>query len=167
MPTSALLFKTQEPGTGMTCCYCQQPHPSTDCTSVPNVSARKEILKTSGRCFYCLRKGHLGRNCRSMRKCQKCKSRHHTSICEAQDHQAASHSPMTPSLLKPSTSTPSNLDPAAPTYTPTMTTNALCPHDQKAVLLQTAHGILYNPTKLIEVRLRFDTGQKIRHHGTH
>ena len=37
----------------------------------------------AGRCFNCLRKGHMGRRCRSSAKCQQYKGRHHTSICES------------------------------------------------------------------------------------
>ena len=75
-------FGPQPPTSGLACCYCQLPHSSTDCTSVPSVNRQKQILRTSGRCFNCLRKGHLGRNCRSPRKCLKCDGRHHSSICE-------------------------------------------------------------------------------------
>ena len=79
---TALFSGAQPPLSSPTCCYCQQPHPSTDCTSVPSISARKQILRTSGRCFNSLRKGHLGCNCRSPRKCLKCNGRHHSSICK-------------------------------------------------------------------------------------
>ena len=47
-----------------------------------SVSARKQILRTNGRCFNCLRRCHIGRNCRSPRKCIKCNGRHHSSIRE-------------------------------------------------------------------------------------
>ena len=60
--------------------YCQS-HPSTICRVVMQVEARKEILRRSGRCFICLRKGHIGRECRSTTKCSKCGGRHHISIC--------------------------------------------------------------------------------------
>lgn len=163
-PTSALVFKAQESAAGMTCCYCQQPHSSLSCTSVTSVGARKQILKTSSRCFNRLRKGHLSRNCRSSRKCQKCKGRHHTSICGVQDQHEASHQPATLSLAQPSaTTSTTRLDPAAPTYTPTLTMNALYPDNQKTVLLQTARSILHNPSNpaaSLEVRLLLDTGSQ-------
>lgn len=81
--TATTLFSgAQPPISGLTCCYYQQPHSSTDCSSVPSIGARKQILRANGRCFSCLRKGHIGRNCRSPRKCPKCSGRHHPSICE-------------------------------------------------------------------------------------
>jgi hypothetical protein len=61
-------------------CYCQNSHPSTECSTVPSASARRQVLRTSGRCFNCLRKGHLSRDCRSANRWHKCKKKHHSSI---------------------------------------------------------------------------------------
>lgn len=61
--------------------FCGQSHASTTCQSVPTVDGRKKILRNSGRCYNCLRKNHLSRNCRSTNKCRHCNRRHHTSIC--------------------------------------------------------------------------------------
>ena len=63
----------------MTCCFCQQHPIPKDCTIVTSVTIRKQILRSSGHCFNCLRKGHLMRTCRSLSKYQ---GRHHTSIYE-------------------------------------------------------------------------------------
>ena len=46
-----------------------------------NSAARKDLLIKQGRCFVCLRKDHLSRNCPSKNQCYKCKGRHHISIC--------------------------------------------------------------------------------------
>ena len=46
-----------------------------------NSAARKDLLIKQGRCFVCLRKDHLSRNCPSKNQCFKCKGRHHISIC--------------------------------------------------------------------------------------
>ena len=61
------------------CCYYQQAHSSNNCKVVTLVEERKQILKRSGRCFTCLRKGHNRRTCRSPNKCQRCGGRHHSS----------------------------------------------------------------------------------------
>lgn len=37
------------------CVYCSQPHPSTNCRTVPSIEARKQVLKRIRRCFICLR----------------------------------------------------------------------------------------------------------------
>ena len=63
------------------CCFCQQQHPSSMCTVVVEVEARKQILKKSGWCFRCLKKGHLSHECRSSVKCFNCHGHHHRSIC--------------------------------------------------------------------------------------
>ena len=41
------------------CCYCNQLHLPSNCSVVSQVEARKQALRRSGRCFSCLRKGHL------------------------------------------------------------------------------------------------------------
>ena len=67
------------------------------------------------------------------------------------------------SLAKSLDTTPTSLDPGAPSFTPTVSTNALSPDERKTVLLQTARSIVYNPsnpTASIEVRLLFDTGSQ-------
>ena len=63
------------------CCYCGQSHASDSCKAVSSYEARRKILLRSGRCFVCLRKGHVGKNCRSTYKCFSCSGRHHSSIC--------------------------------------------------------------------------------------
>ena len=63
------------------CCYCSQTHKPASCEVVVQVEARKQILKKSGCCFVCLKRGHLGRECQSSNKYRLCKGRHHSSIC--------------------------------------------------------------------------------------
>ena len=66
---------------GPTCCYCGQQHTSRSCETVKLVEDRRRILQRSGRCFVCLRKGHISRNCRTNSRCTDCKGHHHISIC--------------------------------------------------------------------------------------
>jgi len=77
-PTGAALMTTVLPA----CCYCGNAHKPVACDTVVQVSTRKQILKKSGCCFICLRKGHLSRDCRSTGWWRQCKGHHHTSICE-------------------------------------------------------------------------------------
>ena len=154
--------QAQESGTGVSCCYCQQQHLSKNCTTVPNVSDRRQILRSSGRCFNCLRKGHIGRTCRSSTKCQHCKGRHHTSICQAHS-QSTEQKREVASLAQPSGGVTTGLNPDAPSYTPPATTSALCSDQQKTVLLQTARSVIQNPQRprnLVEVRLLLDSGSQ-------
>ncbi len=63
-------------GGASSCCYCQQGHSSRDCKMVTQPEARKQVLHKSGRCFVCLRAGHISRECRSKSRCGKCNRRH-------------------------------------------------------------------------------------------
>lgn len=64
-PTASALATTTQP----TCSYCAQAHASASCTVVTDVSARRARLRKSGRCYVCLRKGHVVRNCHSNSRC--------------------------------------------------------------------------------------------------
>ena len=77
--TASALFSIDKKGPN--CTYCQKSHPSSNCPNVTNIAARKQILKTSGSCFNCLKKNHLARNCASNGHCFKCSGKHHVSLC--------------------------------------------------------------------------------------
>ena len=64
---------------GPACTYCRGKHPSKDCGTVIDVLVRKDLLKKYGRCFVCLRKDHISRNCTSKSKCHYCGGRHNLS----------------------------------------------------------------------------------------
>ena len=66
------------------CVYCQSKnHISTRCVNVKNVETRKNILRSSGRCYLCLNKGHRIQHCKVKYASTKCSSkRHNFSICE-------------------------------------------------------------------------------------
>ena len=80
-PTAAALMSSQN---AVTCTFCKGPHSTASCGIVTDVSARKGILRNEGRCFICLKKNHLARECPSKIKCFGCGRRHHVSVCEAQ-----------------------------------------------------------------------------------
>ena len=63
------------------CCFCRQQHASASCSTVTDVAERKVALRKSGRCFVCLKKYHMSRDCRSRLRFGKCNGRHHVSIC--------------------------------------------------------------------------------------
>ncbi len=183
-PATTLFSSTQPPAFSPSCCYCQQDHASADCSSVLDVGARKQILRTSGRCYNCLRQGHLLRNCRSPRKCSKCNGKHHSSVCEGRPSQSANAHSSRPSLALPTVVHPSqpagvpsgrpslalpaaplasSLNPGAPPFPATPTSNNLCTDDKKAVLLQTARACIFDPSDrrcFTEVRLLFDSGSQ-------
>lgn len=144
-PTATSLFSgTQELGRKPnSCCFCQQCHAPGECQIVKDPKARQQILKTCGRCFNCLVKGHIAKKCRSGPQCQTCKRRHHLSICE-QNAAAAAEPLSTPESTVANVSVPT-LNPEAPPFHSTTTTTAVCSMTTKSVLLQTARAMMYNP----------------------
>ena len=66
---------------GPSCSFCGDKHASQDCFNVTSIQAGKEILRKAGRCFMCLRKNHLARECNSKGKCFRCSQKHHISLC--------------------------------------------------------------------------------------
>ena len=145
------------------CVFCEQFHASTTCRSVSTADARKRILRNSGRCFNCLRKNHLSRNCRSTSKCRHCNGRHHTSICAKEQEQETpkEQEEKSPSLARP-------LDPGATAFEPgtkidSRTPSLVCSIHGKAILLQTARAVIFNPMKpkqTLKVRFLFDSGSQ-------
>ena len=64
-PTAATLVTGVPSNVQQPCCYCSQLHSPSDCDSFASIDARKQSLRRSGRCFSCLKRGHLSRDCRS------------------------------------------------------------------------------------------------------
>ena len=65
------------------CPFCLGGHKHEDCQKVKNVSEHKQLLIKFGRCFSCIRKGHLSKDCRANLTCKFCKGKHHSSFCSA------------------------------------------------------------------------------------
>ena len=169
LPTATTLVSNVVPSQP-TCCFCQKPHPPSKCTTVTQVEARKQILKRSGRCFCCLKRGHLSRKCRSSIRCSNCKARHHTSISPGRPIQQLSSdapsgtNPVQANVDQPhalgSSQTPLNPDAATFTNMPP-TTTALHVSANKTVFLQTAQADLCNqltPQLTMIVRVVLDSG---------
>ena len=67
--TAATLITSTNPPS---CCFCQQFHPSSECKAVIDIGERRQILMRSGRCFICLKKYHISKNCHSATRCRNC-----------------------------------------------------------------------------------------------
>ena len=160
-PTSMSFLAGAQPSPpSLVCCYCQQSDPSIDWPTVYDHSSRRQILRTSGRCFNCLQKGHLSSDCRSSNRCRKCKKKHLSSICEGlfPDKQPTPTVQLTAN--QPTSSSTSQLNPDAPSYVGTPTSSTLCSDNRKTVLLQTARTRVHNPSDPLEVRLLLDGGSQ-------
>lgn len=67
---------------GIPCCYCGELHSQGSCNKITQVNNRRQVLKETGCCFVCTKKGgHVSKNCRYGGHCSTCGGRHHTSIC--------------------------------------------------------------------------------------
>lgn len=153
--TATTLFTNTSRSSTPSCCYCKQNHPSKDCITVTTAAARKQILRSDGRCFNCLAKGHLSRQCRSAGRCFKCKSKHHTSVCEGQNRPPSSTDQSHAQTQE------SALNPDAPPFT--ATANNFCASSVKSVMLQTAKACIYNvtaPQRSVKIRLLLDSGSQ-------
>ena len=54
--TAAALMST---ASGPVCSYCQQAHVPGQCDTVTQLEAQRQILRKSGRCYNCLKRGHI------------------------------------------------------------------------------------------------------------
>ena len=153
-----------------TCCYCQQQHAAEACATVKGIEDRKQILRKSGRCFVCLRRGHISRECRSRSRCHKCSARHHVSVCtQVPTNEGSVALPVTTPApgtgLTPNSDAESlsrtALNPEAPSFQ--VPTSTLYIGTSKNAFLQTAQVVLYNlekPCSTLKVRAVLDTGSQ-------
>ena len=58
-----------------------ESHSLLQCGKVSNVKSLIETLRKSSRCFLCLNRENVFKNCTLSCICQKCDGKHHTSIC--------------------------------------------------------------------------------------
>ena len=105
------------------------------------------------------------RNCRSKSRCSTCNGRHHRSLCQNAASDTTTTPPVTTSVNNPSTSTVTNsqMNPAAPVFSPTTQTSSMWTNTNEAVLLQTAQAFVFNPDdpqRTKRVRIVFDNGSQ-------
>ena len=131
-------------------------HASNTCKTVTNIAARKEVLNRAGRCFICLKRSHISKDCNSRMKCLKCGQRHHVSICAGD----------TIDRIKPLHNTPTVEGSNSPPQSPPRESNggsALYVNSSTPILLQTAKAVIYRPDQPTEkflARLILDSGSQ-------
>ena len=167
-PTTTTLLTEQRSEMQHTCCYCQRRHTTDSYKEVGSAKERKQILRSSGRCFVCLRRGHVSRNCRSRGRCRGCDGRHHTTICDQTVTQTENGStqgqrpPNQASTSRTAHKVDSSLNPAAE---PFRDMNTACCHvnSDRTILLQTARVTIFNPSNTVnqrEINVILDTGSQ-------
>ena len=122
------------------CSFCNQNHQSSKCNVVTSAESRKQVLRKKGRCYLCLKSGHLSRNCKSPVKCFKCQGAHHVAICDSFEH---------------TVSGPEQVE-----NVPNVSTSLYVDQYRGSVLLQTATAEVVRPdndSSPLNVRLVFDS----------
>ena len=76
------MLYTAQGETKCSCFLCQQKHEPQHCQTLTKIETRKSIMRKKGKCFLCLRDGHVLRNCTQNFTCLKCKGKHHILICD-------------------------------------------------------------------------------------
>ena len=115
------------------CLFCNKDHKPQHCTIVTDVSSRKNIIRDKKRCLFCLRIGHVAKNCTSNIKCHKCSERHHAAVCN-----------------KPKSGRPAEKN----------QTHANVSYSSEPVLLQTAK-VEVGTQHLLPARVLFDGGSQL------
>ncbi|XP_068761955.1 uncharacterized protein [Montipora capricornis] len=122
------------------CSFCNQNHQSSKCNVVTSAESRKQVLRKKGRCYLCLKSGHLSPNCKSSVKCFKCQGAHHAAICDSFEH---------------TVSGPEQVE-----NVPNVSTSLYVDQYRGSVLLQTATAEVvrpHNDSSPLNVRLVFDS----------
>ena len=161
LTTDAALFAT---GSKPTCTYCRKDHASNACKNVTSIAARKEILKRAGRCFVCLKRNHISKDCSSRMKCLKCGRQHHISICmsNTNDEVKCLHTP----TVERSASLPQSQTSCSPSIESNGRPTVLYVSASTPILLQTAKAAIYRsgqPKEMFLARLILDSGSQRSH----
>lgn len=100
----------------------------------------KEVLRKLGRCYACLKKGHISCNCRSTESCNTCHGSHHNTVCPRWIESTTNPSTTSPGPITEGQEGANQV--SGGTHRPT---NVAYVDSQTLVLLQTARLQLYNP----------------------
>ncbi|XP_065639882.1 uncharacterized protein LOC124815319 [Hydra vulgaris] len=119
--------------------FCNKNHFSNKCLSVTDREIRKNMLRKQGRCFICMERGHISKNCKVSYKCVKCNGNHNVSICNSSSKYKRKKEYLNDSKPKE-----------------TITNHVNC--SQQTILLQTATALTknMNDKKKVLSRLLFD-----------
>ena len=138
------------------CIFCGKEHAPETCRKVPQPSARSNILRKQGRCFNCLRRNHLSRECRGKERCNKCNGKHHVAVCRQEERSSPRQQGGGAHHHREGSATPGREE-ATPT-------NSLLAGSDSPILQQTAMVTLSNPegsqNRTRRVRALLDTGSQ-------
>ncbi|XP_057299451.1 uncharacterized protein LOC130630070 [Hydractinia symbiolongicarpus] len=160
-PSSGSSLNAQAARTGtrkLFCSFCSGEHKSHECRTITKLETRKEIVLKNGRCFLCLRKGHMSRECKASFRCFHCKGKHHVALCEKK------HNPNPPPSRSPKKNETENKDAESEDSSSNVTpANINIASDRNNVLLQTAMATVTSCDGNFSAKLRilFDSGSQL------
>ena len=133
------------------------------CPIITDPRARGDALKPAGKCYNCLRPGHLSRSCQAKVTCFTCGLRHHSSICLQNIMgkgiaQASSTDAIIPLSPQPGASLPSNTENNQSKPVTTAFVN-----EKSGVLLQTESAAICRPDKpeaSVHARILYNSGSQ-------
>lgn len=122
---------------------------------------RKTALRTAGRCYICIQRGHRASECQPTRRCVRCDGSHHVFICDAPNSRLknSQQQSSTPAAQSTSTPTPTTSSPPIVPQKGTMmrppaqggqtpdSTHVVATHTPSSddISLKTAMVVLYGP----------------------
>ena len=138
-PLSSSALHTGSEECTLQCIFCKKNHKSITCSTVTEPKARRTILRRSGRCFVCLKAGHISPVCQSKAKCFNCAARHHVAICENP------RKPVQPSSSGAELASPSRSETSQERFRDAGTSTMHVGSNNNSVLLQTAQAFACRP----------------------
>ena len=158
-PTAATFTGGSQSG----CCFCQrEDHTPAQCTKVTGIDERKRMIREQGRCFVCLRPGHISKHCRSSMSCVICKGRHHSSVCMRNSKPRLGQRPHTNGDgVTPQS--PKGLNPETPPFEGSNTGATFYSGVGESTLLQLARVFAFNlnePGNRMELYVLLDSGSQ-------
>lgn len=140
--SSAMLHQNVTP---QDCFFCgTSEHATTNCDAAKALEEKRQLLRSSGRCFKCTRRGHLSSACRMNVRCAKCQRKHATTMCDP------SYPTRPPDTNDAVASTQISLE--------AVTNDGTAP--KETVLLQTATAQCSGESSNAHVRVMFDGGSQ-------
>uniref|UniRef100_A0A1X7URT2 CCHC-type domain-containing protein n=1 Tax=Amphimedon queenslandica TaxID=400682 RepID=A0A1X7URT2_AMPQE len=120
------------------------------------------MIREQGKCFVCLRPGHISKHCRSSMSCATCRGRHHSSVCMRNSKPISGQRPPT-ARDGASTHLSKGLNPETPPFEGSNTGATFYTSSRESTLLQVARVFAFNlnePGNRMSLYVLLDSGSQ-------